>query len=299
VHLTLTQTDVGLRALFTCDGEMPAGSGSWSGGVFSLVFDLGGGDALSLTGAADGDGIAGVYVAPGEAGTFTLARTAILLDCAHACDPVSVPAFVDTDFTELGKVAEISLFRSSAGHDYSDACEPCRSMKHYFAPTLSHHVNGDIAIRSPVEGQIVSIAPEGHGASVGLENKQVRVRSALHPEITFVLFHVDLALGVEAGDLVAAGDPIGTARMVYPDLGETAHDFDIAVRVHTLYGERYVSWFEVVSDALFATYVARGAVSRSDFLLSAAARDADPLTCAGSTFTSTGALPAWFSLTPP
>ena len=169
-------------------------------------------------------------------------------------------------------------------------------MKHYFAPFADHLVNGGVAVRSPVAGRIVSITAEGHGASVGLENKQVRIRSTLYPAVTFVLFHVDLVPGRAVGDVVAAGDAIGTGRLVYPDLGEVAHDIDVAVRVGTPYGERYVSWFDVVTDALFATYVARGAVSRGDFILPAAARDADPLSCSGETFTSTGTLPSWFPL---
>lgn len=299
VHLTLIQAGSALEASFTCNASTPLGAGSWGGGAFALTFDFGGGDTLDLAGTADGSAIAGTYSSGDDAGEFRLERTAIALDCAHACDAVTVPRFVDTDFTELGKIAEISLLRSSAGHDYSDDCESCRSMKHYFAPTLPHHANNDVQIRSPVAGQVVSITAEGHGASLGLQNKQVRVRSSLHPEITFIFFHTDVAAGVDEGDVLSAGDLIGTARMVYPDLGETAHDFDLAVRVHTLYGDRYVSWFDVITNGLFATYVARGAAARSDFILTAAARDGDALTCAGDSFTSVGVLPAWFVLDPP
>jgi hypothetical protein len=55
----------------------------------------------------------------------------------------------------------------------------------------------------------------------------------------------------------------------------------------------------VVTDALFADYVARGVTVRSDLVLTKAARDADPLTCDGEAFTSTGVLPAFFLLDPP
>ena len=237
--------------------------------------------------------------APGGApDAFRLVRTSIVLDCVHACDPLVVPKFVGTDFTKLSLIEEISLFRSSSGHDYSDDCEDCRSMKHYFSPYVNFRVNGVVPVKSPVAGTIVSITAEGHGASPPGINKQVKVRSSLHSEITFVLFHVDWAPGVAAGSGVVAGSTIGTARLQYPDLMEIAHDFDIAVRVHTLYGDRNVSWFDVVDDALFASYVARGATARSSFILSKAARDADPLSCSGQTFTFSGTLPAWFVLGP-
>jgi hypothetical protein len=299
IHVSLTSTGTAVAGEATCNATWPVGAGSWDGTTFLLTFDFGGGDALSLSGGASGSRLVGTYAAPDGPGTFALERTAIVLDCARACDPVVVAPFVDVDFTELDKVEQVSLFRSSAGHSYTDDCEDCRSLKHYFAPYANHLANGDVAVRSPVAGTIVSVTAEGHGASVGLENKQVRIRSTLRPDVTFILFHVDCVPGTAAGNVVAAGDPIGTARLVYPDIPEVAHDFDIAVRVHTLYGDRYVSWFDVVSDALFATYVARGASARSDFVISRGARDADPLTCSGETFTSTGSLGAWFVLDPP
>src|SRR5271157_4106095 len=46
-----------------------------------------------------------------------------------------LPTLVEADYIELPKIASISKFRSAAGHDYSDAFESCRSMKHYFRPS--------------------------------------------------------------------------------------------------------------------------------------------------------------------
>jgi hypothetical protein len=173
-------------------------------------------------------------------------------------------------------------------------------MKHYFAPFDQFKVNGVIPMRSPVDGTVITVMDEGHGASPPGLNKQVRIRSSLHPEYVFVLFHVDLAsAAIVPGATLAAGDLVGHARMVYDDLGEVAHDFDVGVRVWTPYGTRYVSWVETLTDALFASYAARGPTARSDLVLTEAARDADPLTCTGQTFTSAGTLPAWFVLGPP
>lgn len=302
IHLTIAQTGNALAATATCRPDFPPGTGSWDGAALALAFEFGPGAVLALAGAAGtGGDLAGTYTDPdGLVGAFVLTRNSVFLDCARACDAVVVAPFVDVDFTDLAKIEEISLFRSSAGHDYSDDCEDCRSMKHYFAPFVPFRVNGVVPVFSPVDGQIVSVTPEGHGASPGLVNKQVRIRSTLRPDVTFILFHVDLAsAAVAAGAVVAAGAPLGYARLYYDDLLETAHDFDIGVRVHTAFGDRYVSWFSVVTDALFASYAARGVPDRAALVLSEAARDADPLTCAGQTFTSAGLLSAWFVLDPP
>ena len=47
-------------------------------------------------------------------------------------DRLGVPRFVNTNYIDLENIFQISKFRSSAGHDYSDDIERCRSMKHYF-----------------------------------------------------------------------------------------------------------------------------------------------------------------------
>ena len=43
-----------------------------------------------------------------------------------------IPQIIDNDWINLDKIAQISKFRSGAGHDYSDDFERNRSMKHYF-----------------------------------------------------------------------------------------------------------------------------------------------------------------------
>ncbi len=53
-----------------------------------------------------------------------------------------------------------------------------------------------------------------------------------------------------------------------------------------------------MTDALFATYQARGVSSRDDLILDEAARDGDPLLCEGESITNRGALPAWVVLSP-
>jgi hypothetical protein len=298
-HVTVSEVGGAVTVEFTCDPSTPTGIGTLVDSTLTVVFDLGGGDAIVLTGTIAGWGIGGTFTAPDGGGTFWMGRTDVHLDCALACEPVAAIPFVEHDFVDLDKIEEVSLFRSSAGHSYVDGCETCRSMKHYYAPLAPYLGNGLVEVYSPVDGTVVSITAEGHGASVGGENKQIRIRSTLHPEVQFILFHVDLlANPIAPGDAVSAGEQVGTGRLEYPDLMEIAHDIDIAVQVHTLFGPRYVSFIDTMTDALFSTYVARGAVARSDFVLTKAARDADPLTCTDDEFTSTGSLPIWFTFPP-
>jgi len=51
-------------------------------------------------------------------------------------DSLGVPRFVATDYIESARIARVSRFRSGYGHDYSDAFESCRSMKHYYMPAV-------------------------------------------------------------------------------------------------------------------------------------------------------------------
>src|SRR5262249_2384306 len=41
-----------------------------------------------------------------------------------------IPKFLQADYIDLCQIGSISKFRSSEEHDYSDAFESCRSMKH-------------------------------------------------------------------------------------------------------------------------------------------------------------------------
>jgi hypothetical protein len=70
------------------------------------------------------------------------------------------------------------------------------------------------------------------------------------------------------------------------------HDFDIGAQIHTPTGVRYVSYFELLDSAIFSRYSSFG-LNRSDFIITETERDADPLTCDGETFTSSGSLPSW------
>lgn len=195
-----------------------------------------------------------------------------------------IPRFAGADYIELAKIERISRFRSGEGHDYSDDFESCRSMKHYFQP--SNTVDwASIQIRSPVAGTVYRLSPEGLAGS----GTQVRIKSRDFPAFYFILFHVQTNGVTSVGDAVGAGQLLGT------HIG-TQTTSDIAVGVNTPTGWKLLSYFDVMTDALFGTYQARGINSRTNAIISKEARDGDPLICNGETFAGPGNLPNWVTL---
>jgi hypothetical protein len=189
--------------------------------------------------------------------------------------------FVARDYIDLASIDRISRFRSSVGHDYHDDVETCRSMKHYVPPRAT--VNwSTVPIVAPITGSIELTRPDFAGT-------QIVIRSAAQPAFLFVIFHVTPSIGVADGTPVTAGQPIGT------HVGSVTMS-DIAVFVQTPSGRRLVSWFETMSDELFAAYAARGVASREAAIISRAERDGDPLRCDGEAFTASGALASWMPL---
>lgn len=191
------------------------------------------------------------------------------------------PKFVATDYIEPAKIERISKFRSGEGHDYSDDFESCRSMKHYFKPKGNVDWS-TIKIFSPVKGKVVRVDEEWAGT-------QLRIKSDQYPAFYFIIFHVQLANPLKVGDSVAEGQQLGT------HIGSQTQS-DIAVGVSTPNGWKLISYFDVMTDALFQVYQSRGIGSRSDLIISKEVRDADPLNCNGETFGTTGTLENWVNL---
>ena len=195
-----------------------------------------------------------------------------------------IPRFVEADYIESAKIEQISRFRSGEGHDYSDDFESCRSMKHYFQP--SNIVNwATIQIRSPVPGTVSRLDQEQLAGS----GTQIRIKSRDFPAFYFILFHVQTNSPISVGDSVSAGQLLGT------HIGSQTTS-DIAVGVNTPTGWKLLSYFDVMTDSMFATYQARGISLRTDAIISKEARDSDPLTCNGEAFAGPGNLPNWVTL---
>jgi hypothetical protein len=197
-------------------------------------------------------------------------------------DKDGIPKFVGINYIELSKIYRISKFRSSFGHDYSDAFEHCRNMKHYFEP------RGDVdwttvKIYSPVTGEITRVDVEWAGT-------KLEIASADYPAFRFSIFHINTNKLYNLGDKVTAGEQLGT------HIGsQTMSDISVIVNDPTKQG-RMVSYFEVIADTIFNKYISRGVSNRENMIIPKATRDANPLSCTGDTFTGTDVLESWVVL---
>ena len=198
-------------------------------------------------------------------------------------DAKGVPHFIATSHMDPAVLARISRFRSSVGHDYHDDFESCRSMKHYFEPKGGIDWS-TVRVVAPVSGTVSLTRSEALGL-------QVLIRPTAYPAFTVIVFHITPSIPIMQGTVLQAGQQLGTHYGP-----QTTSDVDIGVDTPT--GYKLVSWFDAITDSLFGVYVARGATTRDAFITTRAARDADPLTCNGETFTSFGTLQAWFQLNP-
>jgi autotransporter-associated beta strand protein len=194
-----------------------------------------------------------------------------------------VPQFVASNYIELEKIGQISKFRSGVGHDYSDAFETRRSMKHYFKPLDTVEWSA-VKVFSPVKGTVFRVDQEWAGT-------KVEVQSERFPAFRFAIFHVKLGRPLKAGDSVNEGEYLGT----HVDARTMS---DIAVGVETPLGFKLVSWFEVLTDGAFAEYARRGMTSRSMAIISKEERDARPLATTDRGFTTPDTPEDWVPLKP-
>jgi hypothetical protein len=271
-NLTWTNDDTNAHAGFqTAPGLglpwIPANAWAWNFSVTSPV--------MSVDLAAAKGGAAPFYIRLVHS-TNTLSRGETFTGSV-----TSLPQFMRTNYVELDKIASLSRFRSSAGHDNSDDFESCRSMKHYFMPKSGLDAE-QIRIFSPVNGMLYQIQPDGGGV-------QVRIKADEQPGFYFRLYHVVITNALRPGDRLSAGQAIGHAYS-----GTTATD--IEVDVNATNGWRLVSYFDVMTDSLFSNYQARGVASRTNLIITKEQRDADPLTCDGQTFLTNGTLASWVTL---
>lgn len=202
-------------------------------------------------------------------------------DNPYDADLYGLPKFIRKNYIEIDKIDSISRFRSGVGHDYSDSFESCRSMKHYFKPRQNIDW-AEIKIFSPVTGIVTDTFAETIGGS------QLWIMPLGMPAFRIIIFHVHLATPLIIGDTVFSGQQLGV---------HTGHQTfsDIAVQIYTP-GSTFkrVSFFEVMTDKLFACYMSRGAGSRDEFIISRQERDADPLLpCNGQQFFVTGTINNW------
>jgi hypothetical protein len=195
------------------------------------------------------------------------------------------PRVLGANYIDLSKIERISRFRSAIGHSYVDGSgETCRSMKHYFQPSLSVDWTS-VDVSAPASGTIWLIAPDG---AAGF---RVMLRPRDLAALEVAIFHVNLDPGIVKDTWVNAGDRIGRHAS-----SQTMSD--IAVGVGGKEQGTLVSYFHTMTDSVFAQYQARGVSSRDAAVVTRAERDADPVPCVGEQqFLTHGTLPNWLVLT--
>jgi hypothetical protein len=197
-------------------------------------------------------------------------------------DKDGIPKFVDVNYIELPKIYRISKYRSSVGHNYSDAFEQCRSMKHYFEPNSSVDWSS-VKIYSPVTGKITRLEQEWAGT-------KVEIASDAYPAFRFTIFHINLSINLKIGDAITKGNLLGT------HFGSQTYS-DIAVIVNDPSRQgRMVSYFDVITDGIFNEYTNRGVTARTDLIIPKSIRDANPLQCNGDSFVGNDPLNSWVIL---
>jgi hypothetical protein len=195
---------------------------------------------------------------------------------------VGPPRVLPANYIDLSKIGQISRFRSAIGHDYSFAHETCRSMKHYYQPKLTLDWT-TVDIYAPASGTIQGLRVDGLGY-------QIRMAPRDMPWLSIHIFHVALDPGIVRNMWVEAGDHLGTHAS-----GFTMSD--IAMSLGSIEQGTLVSYFDTMTDEVFAEYQARGVPSREAAIITRAERDADPVPCDGQTqFTEHGTIENWLYL---
>jgi hypothetical protein len=197
---------------------------------------------------------------------------------------LGAPRVLDASYIDLSKIDRISRFRSTIGHSYVDGSgETCRSMKHYYQPRTTVDWTM-VDVYAPASGTIWLIATDG---AAGF---RIMLRPRDLPALEVAIFHVALEPAIVKDVWVEAGSRIGrhASRFTMSDIA-------------TGFGGKeqgtLVSYFETMTDAVFAQYQARGVLSREAAIISRAERDLDPVPCVGEQqFTVQGKLPDWLTL---
>lgn len=178
---------------------------------------------------------------------------------------------------DLNDIEKISRYRSSSGHDYTDASETCRSMKHYIYPY--DHRPEVVEIKSPFKGRVIGFHNDDEIiGDDGIHNQHIILEPINQQGMEFHFFHTKLVAPLKLGQIVNEGEHLAWADFVRN--GGAGSDIDIAIHLQTSAGRRNASYFDLVTDTAFQEFAAwSGLQSRDDFKISKAARDANPLQC--------------------
>jgi hypothetical protein len=207
-------------------------------------------------------------------------------DAQPTIDPANPPKVATHNFIDLEPFVRITKIRAVYGHNYnfgSPEYDPtdasCSSMKHYFdAYTTDQRWGGDfgsydtrgiVKFYSPVDGDLYSIIT--NEIEQGTEY-QFYISPTGYQNLMFTFHHVDLLEEFINGGSVTAGQHIG--YIIRPN-GQG----EIATMISGGGINEYISFFDVMSDEVFAEYQARGIMSRAQMTISKEERAANPIPC--------------------
>ena len=169
-----------------------------------------------------------------------------------------LPLFITASHIDVSDIERISLFRSNAGHDYSDSFESCCSMKHYYRPFNYYEKRFTQPIFSPVDGVILYIGvDENSGEASWLRDykeatgkqppddyldTKVFIRPDTAPNLWIRLHHVSPLEEILAAVAPSSGmdQMFGTATPASPGFRVKAGD-NIGVGLGEISIERHLS----------------------------------------------------------
>ena len=201
-------------------------------------------------------------------------------------DPANPPKIATHNFIDLDPYIRITKIRAVYGHNYnygSPEYDPtgtsCSSMKHYLDAYTSdqrwdgnfgsYDTRGVVKFYSPVDGDMYTVVP---GETEQGTEYQFYISPTDYQKLTFTFHHVDLLEEFVSGGSVAAGQHIG--YIMRPN-GQGEIAVSISDGVHS----QYISFFDVMTDEVFAEYQARGITSRDQMTISKEERAANPIPC--------------------
>ena len=273
---------------------------NFENGQYSLIVPELGSSPISMTGTFENSilqltgeyqGFQLLYLGATTSDTNYMSTNLMLLDNgvprhsikslakAGPCETLSFDALpkIARNPVNLTDMNRISRFRSSAGHNYSDPSETCRSMKHYFEPR--NNTNQTTEIYAPFRAVVVAVYnDDGPVGDNEINNQHITLQPVDYPAVQLAIFHTELAGPLTIGSIVEAGALLGWADLNRN--GQISSDFDFAVHINTEAGFRAISIFDIMTDDTFNEYsVWSGLNSRDDFKISKSDRDANPLQC--------------------
>lgn len=153
-----------------------------------------------------------------------------------------IPKFVNVFYLDLSQVSadgtklvnQISKFRSTQGHDYSDSFESCSSMKHYMS-----FPDSSTRIYAPVSGTVV-----WRDVPIGYD---INIQSDAQPAFTFTIMHPVLDRAYKMGDHISEGALIGhhVGNYTSSDIVVNVNDPNAGPKVAGVGpGGRLISYFE-------------------------------------------------------